>query len=817
MARASLTLVAATTLAFAGTALLASGPVNRAAPGRPPQRAREPAAMSASDQRSLLDTYCVTCHNQRLKTAGLALDAVDVARVGSDAETFEKVVRKLRAGVMPPAAARQPHRALVRGFVGSLEAALDRAAAAAPRPGRPAMHRLNRAEYANVIRDVLALDVDAKALLPADDSGYGFDNIADLLTMSPGLLDRYLLAAKKVSRAAVGDPTLRPSVAVYELPYLTLEQKDRMSEDLPLGSRGGTAIRHYFPLDGEYLIKIRAQRSTLSLGGQVRGLDVDNQVDVRLDGARLQLLTLAPRTYTTGLYTDSEDLPDEGLQVRATVKAGLRVVGVTLNRHPWYVEGVGMSRLPPASSAHAEARVTDERHGKIDMGIEKVEISGPFNGKVPEDTPARRRIFVCRPPAPNDDEPCATTILSTIVQRAYRRPPADEDLRTLLGFYRAGRADGGFERGIQRALERILADPDFLFRTEREQAGLPPASTYRISDVELASRLSFFLWSSGPDDELLGLAARGALKRPDVLEQQVRRMIADSRSTALVDNFFGQWLYVRNLAARRPDPSAFPEFDENLREAFRRETELFLGSQLREDRAATELLTANYTFVNERLARHYAIPRVYGSHFRRIAFADDRRAGLLGHGSLLMVTSYENRTSPVLRGKWLLENLLGTPAPPPPPNVPPFPEQERTRHTLSVRARMEQHRKNPVCAACHSMLDPLGFALENFDTIGRWRTHDGPTPIDASGALPDGTAFAGPAEFRRAVLAHQDEFLLNLTGKLLTYALGRGIEHQDMPAVRRIVRESASSDHRWSALILNIVTSMPFQMRSSAS
>ena len=623
------------------------------------------------------------------------------------------------------------------------------------------------------------------------------------------------MAATKISRLAIGDPALRPVVHTYRLPYLTLMQGDRMSEDLPFGSRGGTAIRHHFPLDGEYVVKVRLQRNSLNIGYEIRGLDVPNQIDVRLDGAGVETFTIGGKTKETDRsvgYKDTEDTEDAGLEVRFPVKAGPHVVGITFPKRTWYVEGVGPSLLPVASDSFASGKKTERTYGKIEMGIDSVDIVGPFDARAPEETRSRRRIFVCRPTR-DQEEPCARRILSTLARRAYRRPVFGDEVETLVGFYTSGRSQGSFDTGIQQALERLLVSPNFLFRRERSLTNVTPGTPYRISDLELASRLSFFLWSSIPDDRLLDVAAAGRLGDASVLDQEVRRMLGDPRAKALVDNFFGQWLYFRNMSAHRPDPQAFPEFDDNLREAFQRETELFLESQLREDHSALELLTADYTFVNERLARHYDIPNVYGTHFRRVAYPDDRRAGLLGQGSILTVTSYANRTSPVVRGKWLLENFLGTPPPPPPDNVPPFKENEDGVRPTTVRARMEEHRRNPVCASCHSQLDPLGFALENFDGIGRWRDTEAGARVDASGTLVDGTKFDGPAPFRQALLQHRRAFLDTLTEKLLTYALGRGIEHYDMPAVRSILRQAARDEYRWSALVRGIVTSLPFQMR----
>ncbi len=761
-------------------------PLARAAAFTAPQTSGATPTLSP---RAVLDRYCVTCHNERLRTGGLALDTVDPERVGDDAEVWEKVVRKLRTGMMPPSPRRRPDAATYASTVAYLETALDIAAAADPDPGRPAVHRLNRAEYTNTIRDLLALEVDGRALLPPDESSYGFDNIGDVLSVSPGLLERYLLAAAKISRRAVGDPTLRPTTAFYKTSPL-LAQNDRVSEDLPFGSRGGLAVRHHFPLDAEYIIKI-------ALRGRARG---SHQLEIRLDRERVRLFDLGDR---------------EPLELRLLVKAGTRLVGVS------FIEALEQSLPvdgrppPPPISSFAFTLYPNA------PAVKSVEIVGPYNGQVPEDTPSRRAIFVCHPATPEDEAPCAREIVASLARRAYRRPVSDADTRPLLTSYEHGRRDGGgFEDGIRWAVEALLVSPKFLFRIERDPVNVPPGTPYRISDLELASRLSFFLWSSIPDDELIDLAARGGLSEPTVLAAQVRRMLDDPRSHALVENFTGQWLYLRNLRIVAPDATQFPEFDDNLREAFRRETELFVESQLREDRSVRDLLGADYTFLNERLARHYGIPNIYGSHFRRVTYSDDRRAGLLGHGSILTVTSYPHRTSPTVRGKWLLENLLGAPPPPPPADVPGLPEHEGGDTPATMRERLAQHRANPVCASCHAKIDPLGFALENFDAVGRWRATDGAedTPIDASGALPDGATFDGPASFRDALLREPwgTEFVTTVTEKLLTYALGRGLEYYDAPVARQIVREAAPGNYRWSSLILGIVESTPFQMRRSS-
>ncbi len=819
MARATLVWIG---IALAGTSYaLAAG-----------QEPSSSAPLSASPQRTLLNRYCVACHNEKLKTAGLMLDKLDVEHPTVDAPVWEKVVRKLRASAMPPAGLPRPDKAAYDSFATYLETALDSAAAAKPNPGRPSIHRLNRAEYTNAIRDLLELEIDGASLLPSDESSFGFDNIGDVLSVSPMLLERYMRAARKISRLAVGDPALRPAFETYDV-HKYLMQDDRMSEDLPFGSRGGIAIRHYFPLDAEYVIKIRLQRN---FRDYIRGLAEAHQLDIRLDGARIKVFESVGgehRGKSGAMLSQAGDLgdpkqvdyeftADAGLEVRTAVTAGPHVVGVAFAKETWSPEGAPSNQLAPPRMAQFEFE--DYKGG--DPAVASVTIGGPYDAKGLGNTSSRRRIFACHPmkseprqkgsgSLANDDESCAKKILSNLARRAYRRTVTEEDLQTLLPFYKAGRSKGSFEAGIETALERILVDPQFLFRIERDPGNAPPDTAYRISDLEMASRLSFFLWSSVPDDQLLDLAARGKLKDSEMLEQQVRRMLADSRSKALVTNFAGQWLNLRSLSALKPDPDAFPDFDVNLRESFQRETELFFESIVREDRSVMDLLNANYTFVNERLARHYGIPNVYGSSFRRVTLSDDRRGGLLGQGSLLTTTSYPNRTAPTIRGKWMLENILGTPPPPPPPNVPSLKDNEETK-ILTMRQRMEQHRANPACAVCHKVMDPLGFALENFDGLGRWRTAEANNPIDASGALPDGTPVQGPAELRKALLSRRQEFVTTVAEKLLTYALGRGVEYYDNPALRKVLREAAPSGYRWSSLILGIVNSTPFQMRRSA-
>ena len=811
--------------------LLAAGQAARmadaGASGMPPQTvtAQTPASTipspPGSSSRAVFDKYCTTCHNQRRQTAGVMLDKMDLNHVGANAETWEKVVRKLRAQEMPPPGVPRPDQGTYRSVTAWLETALDLAAAARPNPGRVAAHRLNRAEYANAIRDLFALEIDSRALLLADDSDeQGFDNIAGVLSVSPALLERYMSAARKISRLVVGDPTIPPVFDTYSVPK-GLVQDGRVSEDLPFGSQGGLAVRHYFPMDGEYAVRIRLKRQ---LYDYILGMGVPHRLEVRLDGQRIKVFTVggeapgrpAPATFvgnTQSADAEWEDylhLADAGLEVRFPATAGTRVVGVSFLDEPSEPEGV----LQPPQRGFA--RATNELYdGKA--AVESVAIGGPRNVTRPGETAGRRSLFVCRPAAGVAEEPCAAKILSRIARLAYRRPVTEEDVDTLLNFYKAGRVSGTFDAGIQLALERMLADPNFLFRIERDPENLAPGVPYRLTDLELASRLSFFLWSSIPDDELIDVAARGRLGDPTVLQRQVRRMLADARSRALVDNFAEQWLNLRRLQGAAPDQDVFPDFDENLREAFQQETALFVQSQLREDRSVVDLLSANYTFVNERLARHYGVPGIYGNHFRRVTFRDDTRGGLLGQGSVLTVTSYPNRTSPVLRGKWLLDNLLGAPPPPPPPEVPALQENRANGEILSVRERMQQHRKNPACAVCHVRMDPLGFALENFDALGKWRVTSDGSPIDASAALPDGTQFQGVAGLRKLLVSHREEFVGTFTEKLLTYALGRRVEYFDLPAVRKITREAAPNAYRWSSIILGIANSAPFQMRVVSS
>ena len=769
------------------------------------------AAGTEAPSRALLDRYCVTCHNERLQTAGVMFDRVDIDRADLHRELFEKVARKLRGGQMPPPGRPRPEPAAVDTFVTALEAELDRVGAAAPNPGRVASHRLNRTEYINVVRDLLDLEMDGEALLPSDMAGFGFDNNADVLAMTPALMDRYITAATKVSRLAVGTLENRPAIRTYRLPNAA-RQEARMGEDLPFATHGGLAARHAFSLDGDYVFRIRLQRS--DIGGTIRGNIAEREyhIELRVDHALVERLTVGGAfagqvRYTLsggGIAPPDDDVvhqqvalynqtADADLEVRLPVRAGTRLVSAAFT-----------DTAPSAS-----AGVGDNVVG----GIASLEIHGPYGGKVPAQTPSRRRVFVCRPSGPQDEEACARRIMGTLARRAYRRPVTDVDLAPLMEIFEIGRAAGGFETGIARSLEALLSMPAFLMRAEVDPVGAPAGTIYPLSDVELASRLAFFLWRSIPDDELLDAAVRGRLRDPVVLERQTRRMLADRRAARWMSDFLGQWLQVRNLRTMVPDPLRFPGYDSTLRDALIKETELFFESQVREDRSVLDLLRADYTFLNARLAEHYGIEGVHGSHFRRMPVADPARGGLLGHGSVLTATSYADRTSVVLRGKWVLETLLGSPPPPPPANVPPLPENDGRSEPASLRERMEQHRANPVCATCHANMDPLGFALENFDAIGRWRESDEGAPIDSAITWRD-TAIDSPQAFREALLRQgEDELLRTIAEKLLTYALGRGVDYLDAPTVRQIVRDAARDDHRWSSLVLGIVRSAPFQQR----
>lgn len=790
-------------------------------------RAAGPRATRATSlpDRALLDKYCVTCHSDRAKTGGLSLQAANPSSaegLAAHQDVWEKVIRRVRTGSMPPVGYPRPDKATIIAFTGQLESGLDVLASTRPDPGRPTAHRLNRAEYANAIRDFLGLEIDGRRLLPADDVDQdGFDNIASVLSVSPVLMERYLSAARAVSRVAVGDPTLSAEALTYTVPK-ALSQDVRVNEALPFGSRGGVLVRHMFPLDGEYEIKVRLQRQ---LYDYVKGMAHPHQLEVRVDGKRVGLFEVggqykgrqAPETHAGNSPGPEEweaytQHADEHLRLRLPVKAGVRDVGVSFVKHTWLPEGIAQPPLPIRSVA------TDENWWG-EAGVDRLDVAGPFKGVSPQDTPSRRKIFSCYPTAASEQIACAKTIVASLARGAYRRPVGEADTQVLMQFYERGAKTAGFERGIQSAIERLLMDPEFLFRVPRDPATTTAGGVYRISDVELASRLSFFIWSSVPDQALIDVALSGKLREPKMLDAQVKRMLADPRSAALVENFGMQWLSLRSVNGVTPDPLVFESFDENLRRAFIEETRLFFGSQIADDRSVLDLLRADYTFVNERLARHYGIGGVVGSRFRRVPVADVSRRGLFGQGSILLSTAYPTRTSPVLRGKWILDNILGMPPAAPPPNVPSLDDTGAVH--LSVRARMEEHRKNPMCARCHATMDPLGFALEHFDGIGAWRTVEAEGgAIDSSGVLPDGTKFSGVADLTAALTTDpywRGLIVETLAEKLLSYAMGRTAESHDMPAVRQIVRDAGGVEYRWSSIIMGVVNSVPFQMRRMPS
>jgi mono/diheme cytochrome c family protein len=793
------------TLAFAGmlaALLFATGGVRAVEPQAP-----VPAASAAAASRTLLNQYCTACHNDRTKAGGLILDGVDLGRVGENAELWEKVVRKLRRRAMPPAGSQRPDDRSYDQLVSYLETELDRRAAAVPNPGRTdTFRRLTRTEYQNAIRDLLAVDVDVADLLPRDDAGFGFDNVG-AVGLSPTLVERYLSAAQKVTRLAVGTPVPTPALRVVTLPP-DVTQEGHV-DGLPFGTRGGTIVPHTFPRGGEYEVRVRLMRNR---NENVEGLTEPHQLEVTLDGERLQLFTVTPNRNRLGDYYADEGV-DKHLQLRVPVTAGPHSIGVAfLGRNAALIE---TERQP------YDAHFNMNRHPRLQPAVHTVSITGPLEGTgggTTGATPSRQRIFVCEPAPRSDGSACAKQIVSSVARRAYRRPISDSDITVPLQLYEEARRQNGFDAGIEVALRAVLTSPEFLFRVERDPDGAAVGAAYRISDIELASRLSFFLWSSIPDDRLLEAAERGRLHDPTVLDAEVRRMLADARAASLTTNFASQWLYLRNLAAAVPNLRLFPDFDDNLRQAFRRETELFFQSIVQEDRSVLDLLDADYTYLNERLARHYDVPYVYGDRFRRVTLPkDSQRRGLLGQGSILTVTSHSTRTSPVRRGKWILENILGAPPPPPPANVPPLKEKAATGRPQTMRELMAEHRSNAVCAACHRSIDPMGLALENFDAVGRWRMRsDDGTALDVSGTMPGGQVFDGIAGLRQALLARPDIFAGTLTEKLMTYALGRGVDYGDAAAVRTIIRDAARDNYRFSSVIGAIVRSAPFQMRRTA-
>ncbi|MGH9338127.1 MAG: DUF1592 domain-containing protein [Acidobacteriota bacterium] len=765
------------------------------------QEAQPQSTDAPAPHLAVIQQNCIFCHNETMKTGGLAFETAAAHEVGEYPEIWEKVVRKLKARQMPPVGMPRPDEETYKRVVSFLETSLDKAAAAHPNPGRTAtFRRLTRTEYENAVRDLLVVQIDGDSLLPPDEPAEGFDNVA-VENLSPMLLERYVSAAEKISRLAVGRPISSPDGTTVRIkPDITQEKH---VQGLPIGTRGGAAIRHTFPLAGEYLIQVRLARDR---NEHIEGLSEPHELEILSDNKRVELFTVTPPPRGEG----HQDV-DDHLKVRVPVQAGPHTIGVTFVKKPWLL--LETLRQP------YEAHFNFYRHPRVQPAVYEISIVGPSEAAGPGETPSRDRIFVCRPASASQEDDCAKRILSTLMRRAYRRPVSDADFERIAEFYRQGKAQDGFAAGIQRALSAVLVSPEFLFRIEEDPDGIAPNTPYRISDLELASRLSFFLWSSIPDDELLDAAIRGELSKPEMLEQQVRRMLADPRSRALVTNFASQWLELPKLESIEPNMRLFTGFDDNLRQAFRKETELFVESIIREDRSVLDLLDADYTFVNERLAKHYGIPHVYGSRFRRIALEEDsKRGGLLGHGSILMLTSYATRTSPVIRGKWILSSLLGMPPPPPPPDIPDL-KDNTVDGSLSVRARLAEHRKNPTCARCHNLIDPLGLALENYDAIGRWRTVEAEAgePIDASGGFPDGSEFVGVSGLEEAMLRRPELFVTTLAAKLLTYALGRGVESYDAQAIRKIVREAGAENFRFSSLILGIAESKPFQMRRSGA
>ena len=750
--------------------------------------------------KAFVGEFCVSCHNDRLKRGELSFAALDIEQPSPDNPVWEKAIRKVRTGMMPPAGAKRPDHGRIETFTTALEASLDRASAARPNPGTPALHRLNRTEYANVVRDILALDIDVTKLLPPDDMTHGFDNIADVLTISPTLLDSYIRTAATISRLAVGDRAIAPSVEVYRVPQM-LPQTDHV-EGTPFGTRGGTAVRHFFPADGDYSFKLTFYHENDGLLFGV--LQQDEQIELAIDGERVALLDINPRMLVT----------DELRSGLIKIKAGPRLLSASFIRR---ARGPTLDLVMKFETTLINI-ATEGPGVSVLPHLNTLGVSGPYNVTDVGDTPSRRKIFSCRPATAAEDEPCARKILSTLATLAYRRPVTAADVEHLMRQYRHRRSSkGDFEEGVRLALQTMLSDPEFVFRVERVPTHLKAGSNHRISDLELASRLSFFLWSSGPDEVLIRLAAAGRLRNPVVLEQQVRRMLADERAEALAGNFASQWLHLRNLREWIPDPRHYPNADRSLMNAMERETELFFMSIVREDRDITDLLTADYTFVNGRLAKHYNIPNVVGHRFRRVSLADKNRGGLLGHGSVLTVTSFPTRTSPVLRGKWVLDNLLGAPPPQPPPDVPALPENRHDTKPVPLRVRLQEHRANPICASCHATMDPIGFALENLDGVGAARTFDSGDRVDPSGELADGTQLNGPSGLRDVLVAKADVFRTAFTEKLMTYALGRGVASYDMPAVRTVLRSAQTQHHRFSAYVLGIVTSLPFQFRRADS
>jgi mono/diheme cytochrome c family protein len=767
--------------------------------------ARSPEQLAA-DNKAAIERYCTECHSAAEQEAGLSLEDADVAHAGAKPEIWEKVVHKLDVGLMPPPGEPRPDARTVAGLAAYLKTSLDTAAATAPKPGRSPLHRLSRTEYGNAVRDLLGLPVDVESLLPADSSSHGFDNVSDVLKTSPLLLERYLTVGLRVAATALGDPALEPRATHYA-PPADLSQ-NRWIEGLPLGTRGGLIVEHYFPSDAEYDFRPELWEAAASTVRGLEGFKTPFQYEMLLDGVPVHRADLG------GVDDDALSNRDQGsatasaqdrIRTRLPVTAGMHRVGFTFVMKSFAIEQRVLqpfkSDLPPGNDAYGWPRISN------------VLITGPYAAKGVGDTPVRRAVLTCQPGPGLTDVDCAEQILGRLARRAYSRSVTEADVTTLLDFYRQGSAGGrGFERGIQLGLARILSGPEFLFRgTARADAA--PAAVYRVDDVTLASRLALFLWSSIPDDELLDAANAGKLRDPKMLEAQVKRMLADARAQALVANFADQWLQLRNIAAKAPDLLTFPDWDDNLRKDMLRETQLLLDSVLLGDASVVRLIDADYTFLNERLAAHYGIDGVFGDAFRRVQLMDPNRRGLLGQGSILFETSVATRTSPVFRGKWIMTNVFNSPPNPPPPNVPALEDNAAGAAPHTVRERLERHRQDPVCAACHVNMDPAGFALENFDAVGRWRDADGAQPVDASGGLPGGIAIAGPAGLREAIVRRPELFVDTVTQKLMIYALARGLEPEDMPAVRAVVRDAARADYRFSALVLGIVRSVPFQMK----
>jgi len=781
--------------------------------------------LQLTSHRALLDKYCVSCHNESLKTAGLMLDKVNVDDISQDPQIWERVIMKLTLRAMPPVGMPvRPSEMEYASMVTYLQSGLDRLAMEKPEPGRVTVHRLNRAEYANAIRDLLDMKIDSTAMLPPDNIGQGFDNIAEVLAVSPLLMEQYMFAAGRISRLAVGPADMQPASESYNVPD-SFRQDAYMGENLPLGSRGGISLQHHFPMDGEYTVSIKLHRS---MEGYIRGIRKEHKLDVRLNDSRVGVLSIGGKFLARSgpLFNESQNpqyagdpeqtgyefTADDELVLRFPARAGRHSIGVSFVDETTKPTGILTPKLLLSDIGHYKGG---------EATVASVTISGPYQVRGPGDTPSRNKIFICRPNAgasEKEREACASRILSSLARQAYRRPVTEDDLSDLLGLFRTVTGENGFESGIELALQSILAGPEFLFRVEQDPVDVTSGAVYPVSDIDLASRLSFFLWSSIPDEELLGLAEQGRLREPGILEAQIERMMADSRSSALIDNFGEQWLVLRNVDIAEPHPEIFPEFDDELRAAFKQETRLWFTSMIREDHSVLELLSSDYTYVNERLARHYGIPDIYGSRYRRVNLDGmDERKGLLGKGSLLLATSYNNRTSPVLRGKWVLENLLDMPPPPPPDDVPALQVESGDGKALTLKQAMEQHRANPVCSSCHKLMDPIGFALENFDAVGAYRTRyeDADSEVDSSGILFDGSEFTNTSGFRSEFQEHSDRVVHTVAEKLFIYALGRGLEYYDQPVIRDIVRKIEADNYTWSSLILAITQSRPFQYRKA--